>query len=638
VPPHASTPSPATGAPGTPATVALHLLLLVVFAVAAYLPSFDVPFLFDDLPNIVYNPAVHALSATDLSHVLDSQVSASRPTALLTFALNHLAGGLDPAGYHAVNLVLHIANGGLLYALLLLLIPAGTNMRQLAFFGALLWLLHPVQTQAVTYIVQRMTALGTLGYLLGLLAFVLQRRGRLATLPAVAVWVGAFILGMTSKEIVVTLPLACLLIEACFFAGQGHGRALTWLAGGAMLLSALLAAFYLPGLTEWNVRYPNRDFSPLERLLTEPRVLWHYLSLVTWPWPERLHLDYQVTLSRSWWQPTTTLPALLGLCLLAALGWRWRRQRPLAGFALLFFLLTSALEASFINLEIAFIHRLYLPSLFLATGLLSLMPTRWLARATVPLLLVAAVLALATVERNREWRDENRFWALELERGASPFRALLNRGSALVELGRAREAARLLEQSLPLVDPNERMILELQIAAAHFAMESFPAARVRLESLRARTGDRPEILFLLALTHVKEGDPGAAAMLVAPLAATPGFGPQAQLVAALVASTRGDLETAVASLRDLRAGPPALDPAMDELVAMQLADIHLAAGQMGAARDLYLEAINHRPANHFAWRQLYRLADSLGDDAEMARIRAQLEARGVAIPPPRDSD
>lgn len=614
----------------------LHLLLLAAFAGVAYLPSFGVPFVFDDLPNIVHNPAVQAHAAADLVHVLDSPVSASRPTALLTFALNHLAGGLDPTGYHAVNLVLHVANAGLLYALLLLLAPADRPAWRLAFFGALLWLLHPVQTQAVTYIVQRMTLLATTGYLLGLLAFALQRHGRLATPAAVTIWLAAFLLGLTSKEIVASLPLACLLLEVTCFSDRTSAGTRAWLTGAALLCCAVLALLYLPGLPEWTARYSNRDFSPWQRLLTEPRVLWHYLSLLGWPAPARLHLDYHVSPSRGWWQPATTLPALLGLGLLALLGWRLRRRWPLAGFAVLFFLLASALEASFLNLEIAFIHRLYLPSLFLAAGLLSLLPARLLVRSSVPLLLLAATLALVTVERNREWRDENRFWALELERGASPFRALLNRGSTLIELGRAGDAVRLLEQSLPLVPAPERRVLELQIAAAHFAMEAFDLARARLEALRQAHGDRPEILFLLALTYVKQGEPAAATALVAPLAAAPGFDVQAHLVAALADGARGATSRAITRLRALRAGPPPLAPALDELVAMQLADLLLATGDAAAASRLYREAIARRPGNQFAWRQLYRLAQAAGEAGEMARIREALEARGIALPPPRE--
>ncbi len=616
-----------------PAAHALALLLLAAFATAAYLPSFGVPFLFDDLPNIVHNPAVHATGIGDLVAVLESPVSSNRPTALLTFALNHLAGGLDPRGYHAVNLALHVANGALLYALLLLLAPAGSDARRLAFLGALLWLLHPVQTQAVTYVVQRMTALATLFYLLGLLAFVLQRRGRLGTMPAALAWGAAFVLGLTSKEIVASLPFACLLLETCFFAARDRGRTLARLAAASALLAVLLALLYLPGLPDWQARYPNRAFSPLERLLTEPRVLWHYLSLLAWPEPARLHLDYDVALSRDWRTPPTTLPALLGLVLLGAAGWRLRRRWPLTGFALLFFLLASALEASFVNLEIAFVHRIYLPSLFLAAGLLAPLPASRLRLASPALLVLAALLAVATIERNREWRDEQRFWALELTRGASPFRALLNRASTLVEIGHAREAVRLLEQSLPLVGAGERALLETQIATAQFAMAAYAPARARLAALIAREGPRPDWLFLLGVIHAKSGDAAAAAALAAQLATVPGHRPQSRLVAALASAAGGRGEEAKATLRTLRLEAGARDPAFDELIAMQLADLHLAAGEYDAARALYDAAIARRPANHFAWRQLYRLASRKGDAAEVARLRDVLRARGIALPP-----
>ena len=567
--------------------------------------------------------------------MLDSPVSATRPVALLTFALNHLAGRLDPFGYHAVNLALHVVNGALLYALLLLLAPAartGTpGWRRLAFWAALLWLLHPVQTQAVTFIVQRMTALATLFYLLGLLAFVLHRRGRLGALSATLAVGAAFVLGMGSKEIVVTLPFACLLLDACFFPAQRRQTA--WLAGGALVTAAVVAVLYLPGLPELTARYPNRAFSPLERLLTEPRVLWHYLSLLAWPAPERLHLDYHVPLSRTLWQPPTTLPALAGLLLLALAGWRLRRRAPLAAFAVLFFLLASALEASFVNLEIAFIHRLYLPSLFLAAGLLALLPAAALQRGNLPLLLLAAALALATIERNREWRDENRFWALDLERGASPFRALMNRGAALIDRGHAREAARVMTQSLPLVSGRERLLLEIQIAGAWFSIEEFDRARAWLERLRQRVGDRPEILFQLAEVELRDGRPDAAAALLPALRTQPYYRLHARLIEALIAGVRNGPQARVAALRQLLADLPfGLDSQLAEMVAMHLADALLAAGEFDRAYALYREATARRPDNYFAWRQLYRMQRSAGDTANAERIARYLSERGVAVP------
>jgi Tfp pilus assembly protein PilF len=90
----------------------------------------------------------------------------------------------------------------------------------------------------------------------------------------------------------------------------------------------------------------------------------------------------------------------------------------------------------------------------------------------------------------------------------------------------------------------------------------------------------------------------------------------------------------VAELRALRTGPPILAPELDDLVAMQLADLHMDAAEYAAARTLYDEAVRRRPANHFAWRQLYRLAQLAEDRDEVAHLRDELRARGVALPPP----
>jgi tetratricopeptide (TPR) repeat protein len=305
----------------------------------------------------------------------------------------------------------------------------------------------------------------------------------------------------------------------------------------------------------------------------------------------------------------------------------------MAGFALLFFLLASALEASFVNLEIAFIHRIYLPSLFLAAGLLSVIRPTHLDRATVPLLLLAAALALATVERNREWRDETRFWALDLERGASPFRAMMNRGAALMDLGRAEEAARLMTQSLPLLRPGERMLMEIQIAGAWYSVEACARAREWLERLRAQYGDRPEILFHLAELEVRDGRPEAAEALLPALRAVPSHRLHARLIGALIAGRRDGPEARIEALEQLRDDLPfGLDAQHAEMVDMHLADAYLAAERFDDAYTIYREATERRPSNYFAWRQLYRMQRSAGDEANAARIARYLEERGVAVP------
>ncbi|TQE91303.1 MAG: hypothetical protein FKY71_20245, partial [Spiribacter salinus] len=133
-----------------------RLAILASFIILAYAPSLHVPFIFDDLPNIVFNPAVHPENWGQL-HLVDDGVNGKRAVAMLTFGLNYLWSGLDPSTYHWVNIAIHIGVAFALYGLLATLARAQSrsaalraNATYFAFAVALLWALHPVNTQAVT--------------------------------------------------------------------------------------------------------------------------------------------------------------------------------------------------------------------------------------------------------------------------------------------------------------------------------------------------------------------------------------------------------------------------------------------------------------------------------------------------------
>ena len=140
---------------------------LVAFAVIAYLPALGAPFVFDDIPNLVLNDRVQPARLAELPRSLDARGdSAARPVAMVTFAANYLVGGLDPFGYHVVNLAIHVLNALLVFGVVAGLARAPfsppavqRHALEIAFASALLWAVHPVNTQAVTYIVQRMAAL-----------------------------------------------------------------------------------------------------------------------------------------------------------------------------------------------------------------------------------------------------------------------------------------------------------------------------------------------------------------------------------------------------------------------------------------------------------------------------------------------
>jgi len=202
-----------------------------------------------------------------------------------------------------------------------------------------------------------------------------------------------------------------------------------------------------------------------------------------------------------------------------------------------------------------------------------------------------------------------------------------------MDLGRAEEAARLMTQSLPLMRPGERMLMEIQIAGAWYSIEDFARAREWLERLRTQYGDRPEILFHLAELEVRDGRLEAAEALLPALRAVPSHRLHARLVEALVAGRRDGPEARIELLEALRDDLPFGHHAqLTEMVDMHLADGYLAAERYDEAYAVYREATERRPSNYFAWRQLYRMQRSAGDDANAARIARYLEERGVAVP------
>ena len=453
----------------------VHLLAVIVLYVlgfAIYLNSFSVPFVFDDHPNIRDNPSIR-LTALDIEGLHTAGFESHtdrRPVANISFALNYLVGGYDVKGYHLVNILIHIANGVLVYFLALILLrrnrtlidPQSMSDRRVhlaAFFAAAIFIAHPVQVQAVTYIVQRMASMATMFYLMSLLFYLLGRQredrsGRGAYwLAALASW----LLALGSKEIAATVPVAVILIEYFFF--RDEEKAWPGIRPGylvfALVATVGVVLFYLgtePAVTIAG-QYVGRDFTPGERLLTELRVLVFYLSLMAFPYPGRLSLDHGFAISHSLIDPITTLVAaavLVGL-LFAAL--RFTRRQPILSFCIMWFLVTLCVESSFLGLELAFEHRLYLPMFAFALAvayLFSLSPARH--RATVTALGGALVVMLvaASIVRNMTWQDPAALWADAVSNNPTSHRARNNLGRVLTEQGKRQQAARQFDAAIQI--------------------------------------------------------------------------------------------------------------------------------------------------------------------------------------------
>src|SRR6056297_2025114 len=321
----------------------------------------------------------------------------------------------------------------------------------IAFLAVLIWLVHPVQTNAVTYMVQRMTSLAALFYILSLLLYV---KGRLAMQqnrwrrPAgyLAGCVLAGLCAVFTKQNAGMLPVFILLYEWFFFQDLRPFRSRRWIFAmlAAILVFCVIGYVYLGGhpLDRILSAYQRREFTMGQRVLTELRVIAYYAGLMVFPQPNRLLLDHDYPLSDSLAAPfTTALSAGMIVGILAAVIFLSRRYR-LVAFCLIWFLGNLLIESSIIGIEIIYEHRLYLPSMMLClmvVWLLSrLVQKKWLFVSIV--VAVALVFSFWTCQRNQIWASDVTFWKDVAQKSPQKARPLQNLAYSLQQKGRHAEA------------------------------------------------------------------------------------------------------------------------------------------------------------------------------------------------------
>ena len=458
------------------------------------------PFVYDD----VVIESCRECRPQSLSGVLDVLLARGlpRPVTMMSFALNHYVGGADARGYHAVNLVLHAAVAVVLFAFayrLFVLWPEEGAWRKLtlpiAAVGALAWLVHPVHSQVVAYVWQRSTSLSALFFLGSLLAYLEARSG-----PArwrvllFGVSAGLGLLALGAKQNAGVLPLFVLLLEASLRpAGLKVGRRQAALGGLALIVFLGIAAYYLGPrfLTLMAADFQRRGFTPAERLLTELRVVVHYLSLLALPLPARLNLDYDFPLSRSLLTPPTTLACLAVVAaLLGVAAWQFNRRR-LVSAAILWFFGGLVIESTVIPLDIIYEHRLYVPSMLPLVLLAEAALTR-LSRPGVRAAVVGAVLlllAIGTAVRAHVWADPVRLFADTAAKSPGKARPHANLGLALLDRRDYAGARSAFERALEL-DPDLTGAAN-NLALIHLDQLQQPAEARRLleEAARRRPRD-----------------------------------------------------------------------------------------------------------------------------------------------------
>ena len=432
---------------------AFAALVLVAAGALAYLNSFAGPFVFDDEPSIVHNPTIRSLGTAWGPPAGGGLTISGRPVLNFTLALNYALAGEAVGGYHAINLLIHLAGGLTLYGLIrrtlrqpLLAARFGRDADLIALAAAGLWILHPLQTAAVTYVVQRAESLCALFYLLTLYAC--ARRAEPAAGRGWTVVAGfTCLLGMGTKEVMVTAPVLAFLYDRTFIAGSfgaawraRRGLYLT-LAGTWLLLLALVLATDGRGETAGF----GTAITPLAYGLTQIKAVAHYLRLAVWPAP--LVLDYGTPVVTTW--TVVLLPALVVIPLAVASAWHGLRGHPV-GFCGLAFFLVLAPSSSVVPVATQTMaeHRVYLP-LAALTILVALAASRWLGRRGLAALAVIAVaFGFLTAQRNRDYASAIGLYEDTLAKVPDNARARALLAEYYVRAGRISDARRALEQAV----------------------------------------------------------------------------------------------------------------------------------------------------------------------------------------------
>ena len=524
-------------------------LALVAAVFAVYSNVLSAPFVFDDNTYIVNNSLIR-----DLRNFAD--FSPARYVALLTFALNYAGGGLDPSGYHLTNVVVHGAASVLVFSLVLLTLRtplvggavSGPAKLSLALFAALIFAVHPVQTQAVSYVTQRFASLATLLYLLSIVFYVRWRlidgqgrgagRGRALYVFSLV----TAVLAMKTKEISFTLPLMVVLYDFVFFPTPGAAARLRSLA--PFLLTMLIVPVTLFGSSsavagsvsdvtavDDLVRYLQlgelATLSTWSYLLTEATVVVTYLRLLLWPAAQNLDYDYPL------YESLFSLPVIASILFLSAVAatavyilLRSRRALsagdgkaalPLvASFGVLWFFIALSVESSVIPIkDVIFEHRLYLPNvgavIFFGTTTIYFIERvreriRERLRPVLPVVIFFAVvlpLAVAAHMRNEVWTSEVALWRDVVEKSPMKARGHYNLGKAYARSGMVAESTAEFERTLEL-DPGVVMAMNY-IAVNHLREGRLDEALAAARPALLVDGDNTELIGTLGEIYIGLG-------------------------------------------------------------------------------------------------------------------------------------
>ncbi|MBP9854058.1 MAG: tetratricopeptide repeat protein [Candidatus Omnitrophica bacterium] len=407
-----------------PLNISQILSAICLLGICLYANALNSRYQFDDYPVIVNNPLI---KSEQLSSLWTSGQHPTRILPYITFALNYRISGLNPFGYHVVNILIHLINALLVFQLIRLIFQTPVIRKLykeeagiiIAAVCALFFISHPIQTESVTYITQRFTSLATLFYLAALCFFL---KGRLVIHSEKRQGLFLFIMcglcavgGMLSKQIALTIPLIILIMEGMFF-DEKSKRAWFFLVIPAVIFLLFIPAMYVfdvGGILSIRHNSGSHDgdlITSQSYALTQPRVILTYIQLLFFPVQQNLLYDFPV--STSLFDGKTVL-SLITIAAIVFSAFRFLKINPLYSFGIFWFFITLSVESTIIPIRhVIFEHRLYLPSIGFFLSMIAVLFRLFERKSMFVAVSIVLVLILSvlTIQRNLVWKDGVAMW------------------------------------------------------------------------------------------------------------------------------------------------------------------------------------------------------------------------------------
>ncbi|HNV86940.1 MAG TPA: tetratricopeptide repeat protein [Candidatus Omnitrophota bacterium] len=599
-------------------TIGISLGLCLIFGFLIYSNSFTAGYHFDDEQAIVGNTAFPAMQGKPLLKQLNLvwNFSNSRFVSYLSFALNYRLGGLGLFGYHLTNLLIHVSCSVLLCWLVLLTFqaprmrafPAVRYAGAVAVFSSLIFLVHPVQTQSVTYITQRMAALATFFYL-GAMIFYVKFRFEKKIRFLVVSWLSA-LAAVFTKEISYTLPVTLFVYEWLFFERK---KLREWILPFLPYLLLALFSIFISFRGHFVVTEQNfvaKGFEGLSRfqaetprvhyLLTQIDVLRTYLRLFVFP--IRQNLDYDYPIARSLFAPSTfaSFVFLAGLCVWAFLN---RRRYPILAYGIFWFFIVLSIESGVIVVkDVIFEHRMYLAmvglSMFFTAGLALLFRDE--KEYVTILAVVVMVFSGLTYVRNNVWKDEVTLWGDAVRKSPAKARPNNNYGKALADFDRYEEAIPYLEKAIE-IQPDQAEYYDNLGLAYKYVGNSDKAIELYKEAIEKDPKGLDPYRHLTAIYLAKEDFPRAEAYLKEAIELDPRSSDLYYYLGSLYEKQNRPDEAIEAYGKSLELRPDQLD------VCQNLGALYLRTGRVKEAEALSLKAAELSPQDAVGYYNLAHL-------------------------------